>query len=890
MRYRAKCKALDNTEYTIYLGNPTYEHGEEIFHEGWLKMTADEPFIIEQKSNDLFSNVKAKECTIKILSDTYLFDIYDVTGKGYPMMIYRTGYNEQGTMVYNELYFYGYIEPNIYNQDFTHIDEIEIVAVEAISTLQYYDFNPITANGYDDINNEYKIVSLYAVLKNLLWVKCGYSGMVVQQDLKLGENIDVDVLKNISINELNFYSDDGEYYNENGNARFVADPMKCDEVLESVLKYLNLTLTLYKGIPYLINYNAMNEIEQGDTNTFKMYRFSNNNETFSQPVDFKTVTLENFKDGTPKLSLTETYNRVNLEANYLDIDDEQIVSEQFNNRQLEQDPTTTLVSGEYKWNERTNYVHEDIIGFRHGNTAIYSVFQYDYIKFRNTKWKTYNYILPQYGLNQTDEPNCIFYNFFPTKWPTTLPAMILGGIGMHLDSTISPENALTQTDGEGVIDMWKKSDSSYYYRYAQHGILGNNTFGDSSTEWGKYDEKTLSAIPEASVFNLFYDRNFNACYQNLGCSFLRVWESNTINTPKKTDWGEYMIFGLGLPGCILNNMKYKNTESSYYRDFYNLVERQISGSLTEFSGTMKSGLNWYYATNNIVLAEYDSETDVIFNSSSVSNFIVINGKVMYSTFYNMPTEKLAAEDDAPDYMKSFKLIDGTEFLEGWGNFATLMAEIKVGDYYYREDYEDTFGTGSWTATNKRWSTEPGKIYILAGKDKSFYANEWMDFTTTSKYTDNIDEDGMAIKIKTTDKSVKGKLHIKFFTPHIYPQGYNITLSPSGNFDYECRTIPRWVFVKDFSVKYVSQGTRWSDTTYDEDKADIKFSNVVVSGSAIDAPEVKLEINTQSSSSKYRLSSAIGNIQAYTANYPYITQLYSYSLDKTEQPEFLILEQ
>jgi hypothetical protein len=115
---------------------------------------ADNPVIITSVSDGIFAPIKANSCTVKIITETVYSDIYSNTAQGTPVIVKN---ETTGTVL-----FYGYVTPNIYNQEYVGVDLLEIEAISAISSLDYFK--------YAKINN---VTSWYDIIKGCLQ-KAGY--------------------------------------------------------------------------------------------------------------------------------------------------------------------------------------------------------------------------------------------------------------------------------------------------------------------------------------------------------------------------------------------------------------------------------------------------------------------------------------------------------------------------------------------------------------------------------------------------------------------------------------------------------------------------------------------------------------------------------------------
>ena len=134
--YRGYFTDLDDKLYSVsIITNPNSTAFGEII------LAGDSPVVVSySESERLYTPMRTSTCTVKVVSERYLMDIY--TGKA------------QGTQVIlkdedtGEIKWCGFLQPNLYNQGFSALVEtIELEASDCLSTLQYLDYRNYYANG-----------------------------------------------------------------------------------------------------------------------------------------------------------------------------------------------------------------------------------------------------------------------------------------------------------------------------------------------------------------------------------------------------------------------------------------------------------------------------------------------------------------------------------------------------------------------------------------------------------------------------------------------------------------------------------------------------------------------------------------------------------------------
>ena len=148
MKYWGEFRTIhDNTKYKVEFfdeGSAT-SYGDEL-------ILGDNPCIISRQSNNLFDPIKPHTCTIEIYTKEFLPALYNYRPHGIEVKVTR----DPGNTEY--ITFHGFVTPCMYTQSFTYADTIQIECIDAISTLQYFNYT------YE--NGQYaQNLSVYSILK-----------------------------------------------------------------------------------------------------------------------------------------------------------------------------------------------------------------------------------------------------------------------------------------------------------------------------------------------------------------------------------------------------------------------------------------------------------------------------------------------------------------------------------------------------------------------------------------------------------------------------------------------------------------------------------------------------------------------------------------------------
>lgn len=284
--YKGKFKDIQGTEYAVTIDAHMISSSDE------EEITLGEnPCTITSNSSGIFTPIKSRSCTIEILSKRWLFDLYSPTAKGVSVRVQK-GLNTV---------FFGYLTPNSYDQSYTYIDNISLEAVDAVSILKNYDYQPT--------NDKPSYQSLISIINRLLR-NAGYSGMLyVPNSLEGLNNTQDSVINSLFLSEGNFFDDDDEH-----------TPWKQYDVLEEILKYLGWSLVPYGDDIYLLDYRY---IAKTNTPTYTSYEIAtgilaNSSVTLSNTLN---IVKDTYAGGEPSLSMDEVYNKIEISDNLYEIEE-----------------------------------------------------------------------------------------------------------------------------------------------------------------------------------------------------------------------------------------------------------------------------------------------------------------------------------------------------------------------------------------------------------------------------------------------------------------------------------------------------------------------------------------------------------------------------------------
>lgn len=273
-----------------------------------LKFSGESPVVISQTSSDgIFTPIKSRGCTISIVTSDEFWDMYSAQSHGTAVTV--TNVSENNAVIFN-----GYLTPCEYNQPLLYINEIELEAVDAVSTLQ--DFKYSFVNGSTS-----QLVSVEKIIKHILIDVAGISGGVYVPKLGLMMKCAWD--SSVYPTEMEFLSEETFVDSD--------DAMTCYEVLEEICKFYNLTLVPYGNDVFFIDYEAVAKYNQ----TCVQYVQETDNLLFKNLVTDevkhcfipKHITKSDYRGDDQNIEMDEVFNKVVIEAETEDVEDEDIATD-----------------------------------------------------------------------------------------------------------------------------------------------------------------------------------------------------------------------------------------------------------------------------------------------------------------------------------------------------------------------------------------------------------------------------------------------------------------------------------------------------------------------------------------------------------------------------------
>lgn len=267
---------------------------------------SEDPAEIENEVNDTFDVLLRNSAKIRLLCGNLITDLFSTSCRDTVVNIYKN----------DTCIFAGFIEPQTLSQPYNdRWDELELNCIDALSALQYSKYKNVGALGviYAFVKAEAAQRSFYDIATEILQGVTEGLDILGNQNIKFwydgSKAVDAQtanryqVLRQLSISDLLFTGDDE------------SDVWQQDEVLEELLKYLNLHIVQDGFNFYIFSWESVkatpNKIIWHDI-------VANSTKTTTQQA--VTIALANVADCDTTISIGDVYNQLLLTAKVEDIE------------------------------------------------------------------------------------------------------------------------------------------------------------------------------------------------------------------------------------------------------------------------------------------------------------------------------------------------------------------------------------------------------------------------------------------------------------------------------------------------------------------------------------------------------------------------------------------
>lgn len=267
---------------------------------------SEDPAEIENEVNDTFDVLLRNSAKIRLLCGDLITNLFSTSCRDAVVNIYKN----------DTCIFAGFIEPQTLSQPYNNRwDELELNCIDALSALQYSKYKNVGALGviYAFVKAEAAQRSFYDIATEILQGVTKGLDILGNQNIKFwydgSKAVDAQtanryqVFRQLSISDLLFMGDDE------------SDVWQQDEVLEELLKYLNLHIVQDGFNFYIFSWESVKAIP--DKIIWHDIVANSTKTTAQQAV---TIALANVADCDTTISIGDVYNQLLLTAKVEDIE------------------------------------------------------------------------------------------------------------------------------------------------------------------------------------------------------------------------------------------------------------------------------------------------------------------------------------------------------------------------------------------------------------------------------------------------------------------------------------------------------------------------------------------------------------------------------------------
>lgn len=261
---------------------------------------SEDPAEIENEVNDTFDVLLRNSAKIRLLCGNLIKDLFSTSCRDAVVNIYKN----------DTCIFAGFIEPQTLSQPYNdRWDELELNCIDALSALQYSKYKNVGALGviYAFVKAEAAQRSFYDIATEILQGVTEGLDILGNQNIKFwydgSKAVDAQtanryqVFKQLSISDLLFLGDDE------------SDVWQQDEVLEELLKYLNLHIVQDGFNFYIFSWES---VKAAPDKIIWHDIVANSTKTTAQQA--VTIALANVADCDTTISIGDVYNQLLLTA------------------------------------------------------------------------------------------------------------------------------------------------------------------------------------------------------------------------------------------------------------------------------------------------------------------------------------------------------------------------------------------------------------------------------------------------------------------------------------------------------------------------------------------------------------------------------------------------
>lgn len=559
------------------------------------------PFTVDIESEEfLYTSTRFSTATIRIVGSDYLQSLFTIAYQQY-----RVTFKKDEVITWC-----GFIKPELYTQDYSSDTfELELECMSAMSSLEFIDYSQVGENR--------AFVSLWDLLKKCISsAKAQYEGVYIPHVYGPDEieyTSENNVLEEMTISEQNFFDEDDK-------------PMKLQEVLEEICKFLNWTCVDWRGDLYFVDIDHL-----GEYRIFDSVSFDWAGDTVSP--ESNNLQRIGFAGSDHTLDILPGFNKVTLKCSNYPVS-ESIQEEDFDKLEVLQTPADATPNNMVSRREFLRPDKYEMINYAKSNGALLEINLNHYVGNMNDlfggvllRYCTYNLKL----VNGEKVPTITDYSFVNviqvrmrsnkseenSLYASHTPIMRIKGESMvYSDGAFAIQGSRKASFGDNLFPIPSERDEEAPADVAIQLRIGNNYYNGSS--W----------VSSPSVFNIRLDRSGGLK------EFLNIPNTKTLSMPYTGLSGFVIPINKKLSGNLELTLYAPMPDESYFVPYgywfkdFKLVYQKKDGEQDD------STSNSDRIYENVVNENYINELDEIeFKISSYNDDGACYSKVMLGEKY-----------------------------------------------------------------------------------------------------------------------------------------------------------------------------------------------------------------------------------------------------------------
>lgn len=923
MKYTGKFKNRYNETFKVYIVT-----NKDETQETELTLADESPVVITVSSDNIFAPIKSRSCTIKVVTKEPLLDIYSATSHGTTVEIYNLS---QGVCI-----FQGYVTPCEYNQSFVYLNELEIEAVDCISTLR--DFQYTYSNGGESYIS---VLSLVKRIMNTAGVKGAIYIPFYANKCKLAYDNNKMPMEFEFINDDIFFSKDGK----------ADDYYAC---LEEVCNFYGLSCVPYGNDIYFVDYDLINN---GD-NYYKNIK-GELDEVNPSRSNYFAIEQTTDVDTTPVLWI-DSINGKETDINC----DMQGVGVQF--------PFIHIFGQSVTVKDKNN--NGKTLFFGDGQTHIITDGPNDYYTLTDSCGNVVKVSATgdKIKIGSATNPNLVTevgYQTLRVGLTETIGVNDYAGEDQNIEmdevyNKITVESDVKEIDEDKFyVDPLDNVHKAAYIKKAAY-----NYWTTYDRTWKKFLGKTHREHLESTY--TIYDRTFYytqkqinnkptckewQCYTNTnvwdeGNWFLTVpclhdmfskqymnyididstptmqmrldryeYQWCTINqqfgwkqgedVPIQLDWEPYIEFHTGVGAWA----RYYNDQNSGWENTDGTHLTTWQSKVNQYGTSDVHALWWLMYANEMMcnpVLEYESETMLNYSPATNSkiNYICFTGDLLFQKAGNYGESGKYHHDiwqknangnfDYKSYL-TFPLVDA-----GYNDSEQIMCQRGAGEANYNKGFECLkcklqIGDRWWNGSS--WVNYDTHFWIyyhydnVAGDVEKLLWYQWNKPVTNHTFESGINKECYAIPVKFEDGCIVGKMKFSIYNP--LTRSGNALLNQNGYLKINTYETVPVVYMKGLSLSFVSTKNSGVDNYYwindienPDEEDDIIYSNSINTNNVLEFDDLSLKIATYNDKIPLTKSYVLEPISTTSKTYKYSNgNFYNSAISKSQRQELNVIE-